>query len=127
MKIRVKLTLKPPLYIADEEISIERSVSRDEKIPQAQIGEKPPPPYMEAEYEGKPTEEELKTLRRIPGNLPIIAYLICIVEFCERASYYGVQPLISNFVNRPSKFKSLHIHRIVIPFAVLGTNRDLRP
>ncbi|KAI0129906.1 major facilitator superfamily transporter peptide [Xylariales sp. AK1849] len=56
---------------------------------------------LEEDYEGKPTDEELKTLRRVPGSLPTIAYMICIVEFCERASYYGVQPLISNFVNRP--------------------------
>ncbi|KAF7195552.1 Peptide transporter PTR2 [Pseudocercospora fuligena] len=53
------------------------------------------------DYEGKPTEEELKTLRRVPGKLPIVAYVICFVEFAERASYYGVQQLISNFVNRP--------------------------
>ncbi|CAK7245858.1 MAG: peptide transporter ptr2 [Sporothrix thermara] len=59
------------------------------------------PAVMEEDYEGKPTEEEFKTLRRVPGKLPLIAYLICIVEFCERASYYGVQPLISNYVNRP--------------------------
>lgn len=56
---------------------------------------------MGDDYEGKPTEEELATLRRVPGTIPIIAYLICVVEFCERASYYGVQPLISNYVNRP--------------------------
>lgn len=55
----------------------------------------------EDDYEGKPTEEELKTLRRVPTNIPLVAYLICVVEFSERASYYGVQPLISNFVNRP--------------------------
>ncbi|BCS21461.1 putative MFS peptide transporter [Aspergillus puulaauensis] len=48
-----------------------------------------------------PTDEELKTLRRVPGNLPIVAYLICIAEFSERASYLGVTGLISNFVNRP--------------------------
>ncbi|KAI0527872.1 major facilitator superfamily transporter peptide [Xylaria bambusicola] len=59
------------------------------------------PVLMEADYEGKPTPEELLTLRRVPGSLPVVAYLICIVEFCERASFYGVQPLISNFVNRP--------------------------
>ncbi|KAI5860027.1 MFS general substrate transporter [Durotheca rogersii] len=66
----------------------------------------PPPAYaahsvLEEDYEGKPTEEELKTLRRIPGKLPVVAYFVCVVEFCERASYYGVQPLISNYVNRP--------------------------
>jgi len=59
------------------------------------------PSIMEGDYEGKPTEEELAVLRRVPGKVPVIAYLICIVEFCERASYYGVQPLISNYVNRP--------------------------
>jgi dipeptide/tripeptide permease len=52
---------------------------------------------MDEDYEGKPTEEELRTLRRVPGNLPLVAYMIC---FCERASYYGVQPLINNYVNR---------------------------
>jgi len=56
---------------------------------------------MDEDYDGKPTEEELKSLRRVPGSIPIIAYLICIVEFCERGSYYGVQPLIGNYVNRP--------------------------
>lgn len=56
---------------------------------------------MAEDYEGKPTEEELQTLRRVPGKIPTIAYLICVVEFCERASYYGVQQLIGNFVNRP--------------------------
>lgn len=64
------------------------------------------PPYldpslMEEDYDGKPTEEEMKTLRRVPGSIPMVAYLICIVEFCERASYYGVQPLLTNYVNRP--------------------------
>ncbi|KAK6083005.1 MFS peptide transporter [Seiridium cupressi] len=57
--------------------------------------------HLDDDYEGKPTDEELRTLRRVPANIPIIAYLICVVEFSERASYYGVQPLISNFVNRP--------------------------
>ncbi|RFU23762.1 hypothetical protein B7463_g12576, partial [Scytalidium lignicola] len=46
------------------------------------------------------TEEERRTLRRVPGKLPNVAYVICAVEFAERASYYGVSPLISNYVNR---------------------------
>ncbi|KAK2623926.1 hypothetical protein QTJ16_006560 [Diplocarpon rosae] len=49
----------------------------------------------------EPTEEERHTLRRIPGAVPLIAYALCFVELAERASYYGVQPLIGNFVNRP--------------------------
>jgi dipeptide/tripeptide permease len=49
----------------------------------------------------RPTEEEKHTLRRVAGNIPKIAYLICAVEFAERASYYGVQPLFNNFVKQP--------------------------
>lgn len=36
-----------------------------------------------------PTEEERLTLRRVAGKMPTIAYVICAVEFAERASYYG--------------------------------------
>ncbi|KJK65689.1 PTR2 like protein [Aspergillus parasiticus SU-1] len=71
----------------------------DEKTGIPAVEETSPSP---GEYdEDAPTEEELATLRRVPGNLPIVAYLICVVEFSERASYYGVSGLVSNFVNRP--------------------------
>lgn len=52
------------------------------------------------DYEGKPTAEELKTLRRVAGSLPLTAYVLCFVEFCERGSYYSATAVISNFVNR---------------------------
>ena len=44
---------------------------------------------LNTDYDGKPTEEEMATLRRVPGKLPTVAFLLCAVEFCERASYYG--------------------------------------
>ncbi|GMG32136.1 unnamed protein product [Aspergillus oryzae] len=79
-----------------------RSASKepyDEKTGIPDVEETSPSPV---EYdEDTPTEEELATLRRGPGSLPIVAYLICVVEFSERASYYGVSGLVSNFVNRP--------------------------
>jgi len=37
----------------------------------------------------EPTEYELKTLRRVSGNIPWAAYTIAFVEFGERFSYYG--------------------------------------
>ncbi|OGM45330.1 oligopeptide transporter [Aspergillus bombycis] len=71
----------------------------DEKVDIPVVEETSP---TAGEYdENEPTEEELSTLRRVPGNLPLVAYLICVVEFSERASYLGVSGLISNFVNRP--------------------------
>lgn len=56
---------------------------------------------MNVEYEGKPTEEELATLRRVPGKIPTVAYLLCAVEFCERASYYGCAQIWTNYINLP--------------------------
>ncbi|KAK1828322.1 general substrate transporter [Podospora conica] len=79
-------------------------VSPLEKMDNVPLGDSHPPyldPFADEDYDGKPTEEEMRTLRRVAGSIPMVAYLICIVEFCERASYYGVQPLINNYVNRP--------------------------
>ncbi|KAH8810922.1 putative oligopeptide transporter [Xylogone sp. PMI_703] len=56
---------------------------------------------LNADYEGKPTDEELATLRRVPGGVPLVAYLLCAVEFCERASYYGCAQIWTNYINRP--------------------------
>lgn len=36
-----------------------------------------------------PTNEERKTLRLVAAKLPSTAYLICLIEFAERASYFG--------------------------------------
>ena len=63
---------------------------------------------VDHDYEGKPTDEELSTLRRVAGAIPITAYVLCFVEFCERGSYYSATGVISNFVNRvcPSRIQS---------------------
>ncbi|KAG6106950.1 hypothetical protein E4U13_007171 [Claviceps humidiphila] len=58
-------------------------------------------PTRDSDYEGKPTEEELATLRRVPGDIPAVAYLLCAVEFCERASFIGCAQLWTNYINRP--------------------------
>lgn len=36
-----------------------------------------------------PTDEELETLRRVPGSVPWLTFTIAFVELCERFSYYG--------------------------------------
>ncbi|KAK3314467.1 general substrate transporter [Apodospora peruviana] len=103
---------KPPAYGNGADTINRSSTSSSSGDPEKESPYTPavaaasPVPYSnslhnEDDYEGKPTEEEKATLRRVPGEIPIMAYLICVVEFCERASYYGVQPLISNYVNRP--------------------------
>lgn len=48
-----------------------------------------------------PTEEEACSLRKVPDSIPITAWLLCLVEFAERASYYGVQTVFANFMQYP--------------------------
>ncbi|TEY75192.1 hypothetical protein BOTCAL_0064g00250 [Botryotinia calthae] len=51
--------------------------------------------------EEEPTDEEKKTLRRIGDSLPMSAWLVAVVELCERFSYYGCVGLFQNYVQRP--------------------------
>lgn len=37
----------------------------------------------------EPTEEDMNSLRRVPGDLNWPAYTVAFVELCERFSYYG--------------------------------------
>lgn len=48
-----------------------------------------------------PTPEEMKTLRRVPAGMPVVAILMCLIEFSERASYYGSSGPFNNFINNP--------------------------
>lgn len=48
-----------------------------------------------------PTAEEEKTLKKVAGSIPWVAYCLCFVEFAERASYYGAQTVFANFLTYP--------------------------
>ncbi|KAI9043442.1 putative MFS peptide transporter [Aspergillus affinis] len=48
-----------------------------------------------------PTEDEAKVLRKVAGNLPLVSFSLCLVEFAERASYYGAKTVFSNFIQFP--------------------------
>lgn len=47
-----------------------------------------------------PTDEELKTLRRVSGKIPWAAYTVAFVELCERFSYYGTTAVFVNFIQQ---------------------------
>lgn len=49
----------------------------------------------------RPTVEERATLRKVSEKIPAVSYALCIVEFAERASYYGVRSVFSNFLQFP--------------------------
>lgn len=48
-----------------------------------------------------PTAEESQTLRRVAGSLPLVSFSLCLVEFAERASYYGANTVFANFTQFP--------------------------
>lgn len=48
-----------------------------------------------------PTEEEKATLRKVAGKMPSSSYVLCAVEFAERASYYGCWQVYKNFIRGP--------------------------
>ena len=68
----------------------------DEKILDARR-----PSVVDREQYPPPTDEERSTLRKVADSIPSVSYWLCAVEFAERASYYGVQTVFSNFLKFP--------------------------
>lgn len=68
----------------------------DEKILEARK-----PSIVDHQEFPPPTDEERSTLRRVADSIPSVSYWLCAVEFAERASYYGVQTVFSNFMEFP--------------------------
>ncbi|KJY00235.1 MFS peptide transporter Ptr2 like protein [Zymoseptoria brevis] len=46
-----------------------------------------------------PTKEELRTLRKVADRLPWAAFLVAIVELCERFTYYGISGPFQNYIS----------------------------
>jgi POT family proton-dependent oligopeptide transporter len=51
----------------------------------------------------EPTEAEKKSLRRLGDAFPKSAYLIAVVELCERFTYYGCQGLFQNYISNDAE------------------------
>ena len=49
----------------------------------------------------EPNDEEKKKLRHVAENLPISAWLVAIVELCERFTFYGMSGIFQNYINLP--------------------------
>ncbi|KAI9029846.1 POT family-domain-containing protein [Phycomyces nitens] len=49
-----------------------------------------------------PTEEEWKTLPEVSDSIPIAAFLVIMIEFCERFTYYGLTGPFQNYVQYPN-------------------------
>lgn len=49
----------------------------------------------------EPTDYEKATLPHVSDKLTLAIWLVAIVEFCERFTYYGINSLLQNYVQRP--------------------------
>ena len=56
-------------------------------------------PEVEENY--FPSEEERRTLRRVPEKLSMAAFAIGVCELAERFSYYGVTQVFTNYISNP--------------------------
>lgn len=46
-----------------------------------------------------PTEHEKQTLRKVSDKLPWSAFLVAVVELCERFTYYGLSGVFNNYIS----------------------------
>lgn len=49
----------------------------------------------------EPTEEDWKNMREVADALPVSAYLVILIEFCERFTFYGLSGPFQNYVQYP--------------------------
>jgi hypothetical protein len=66
-----------------------------------------------------PTAEEKVSLRKVSDDLSFVAFALCLVEFAERASYYGAQNIFSNFVEFPLPAGMLLSHVVLVLNSIL--------
>ncbi|KAI8974397.1 POT family-domain-containing protein [Pilobolus umbonatus] len=62
------------------------------------ISEKPD--YEESISE-EPTEEDWQTLPQVSDSIPKSAFLVILIEFCERFTYYGLSGPFQNYIQNP--------------------------
>lgn len=54
------------------------------------------------ETRAEPTEEDWKNLTEVADKIPKAAYLVILVEFCERFTYYGLTGPFQNYIQHPA-------------------------
>ncbi|EAW20888.1 peptide MFS transporter [Aspergillus fischeri NRRL 181] len=89
----------------DHEVEATQPHLQDNVVSEVALNEKDPYAVEKAPLDTpdgeEPTAEEAKNLRHVAENLPVSAWLVAIVELCERFTYYGMSGLFQNYVNNP--------------------------
>lgn len=49
-----------------------------------------------------PTDKDWKELREVADSIPKSAFLVILLEFCERFTYYGLSGPFQNYIQQPA-------------------------
>jgi POT family proton-dependent oligopeptide transporter len=104
---KAEATLAAPLHAEAEDArraSIALAHQADEKraVTPAGTASIDGPRASDEALAGLPTTEEMNTLRRVAGPIPLKVFTIAVIELCERFSYYGCTVVCkSNLLNAP--------------------------
>lgn len=59
----------------------------------------------------EPTEDEMKSLRRVARKIPLACWLVAVVELAERFSYYGLSTPFQNYMQYPKPRGVLNLNQ----------------
>lgn len=67
---------------------------------EVRYNDEPAPSYMEDQVVNgpEPTEQDWKELAEVSDKIPRAAFLVILIEFCERFTYYGLSGPFQNYI-----------------------------
>ncbi|KAI7901751.1 POT family-domain-containing protein [Cokeromyces recurvatus] len=83
------------MSIKEKDLKEQISIQENDKLQEFEVDEN-------GERRIEPTEEDYKNLREVADNIPKAAYLVILVEFCERFTYYGLTGPFQNYIQNPN-------------------------
>ncbi|KAI9272742.1 POT family-domain-containing protein [Phascolomyces articulosus] len=90
-------TIKKDITPMDEKV--ERS-EKEQQLDRYSVTDSFDQVHKEDEYP-EPTDEDWKNLREVADTVPASAYLVILIEFCERFTYYGLSGPFQNYIQHP--------------------------
>jgi hypothetical protein len=86
------------LYVMDDRSTKEKDSRQDFHVQEKE--------HFDVDENGdirvEPTEEDWANLREISDKIPKAAYLVILVEFCERFTFYGLTGPFQNYIQNPA-------------------------
>jgi hypothetical protein len=96
------ISTRPPANVDTSTRRVSLTLPDDEKQHSVgAVGTLLPTISNESDEHPMPTEDEKSMLRKVPATIPLVSFGLCLVEFAERASYYGAKTVFNNFIEFP--------------------------